>query len=321
MARRSSNKIEPSAMTMTFSTPVIAPGSMQEFYIDLSQCASILNRRFYRQGLNWAVAGFKILTSSSSSSVVVSKLPNNWVTSGSWEKTMRAWLRQQNEALDNLSEPEAARFRDFKIHMDEAHVVGGFSSNLIPTSNAVDPITGLRVEYLTGEWEASQIVIPNDGTVGTTSEYLLHMTGGNTTTSKAMIKGYANSRNTPHSPDPVSPGPLRNTYFNTMFDVGDNTDEILDNATEKNDNLPYDRDDYPGETANGGSTQTHDVSFISGTTIGGTTRLKGGNFPCGLVKLELQTNADAGTSYSYLIQVDLIPGNHRGYLAESMVEM
>ncbi len=227
---------------------------------------------------------------------------------------MRAWLRQQNEALDNLSEPEPARFRDFKIHMDETHVTNGFVSNLLPVDNTLTP-------YLPGEWEASQIVIPNDGAVGVTNEYLLSMVGGNTPTSKAMIQGYANSRNTPHSPDPVSPGPLRNTYFNDMFNVGDNTDEILDNATDKNDNLPYDRDDYPGEAANGGTTYRHDFSFITGTTIGGTTRLKGGNFPCGLIRLDFLNGADAGSSYAFTIQVDLVPGNHRGYLAESMVEM
>ena len=144
---------------------------------------------------------------------------------------MRAWLLQQNEALDNLSEPEPARFRDFKIHMDTAHVTNGFAGNLLPTS-------GIGAPLLPGEWEASQIVIPNDGAVGVTNEYQLHMVGGNAAGTKAMIQGYANSRNTPHSPDPVSPGPLRNTYFNTMFDVGDNNDDVLDNATEKNDNLP-----------------------------------------------------------------------------------
>jgi len=225
---------------------------------------------------------------------------------------MRAWLLQQNEALDNLSEPSPARFRDFKIHMDTTHVANGFGANLLPTS-------GIGAPLLAGEWEASQIVIPNDGAVGVTNEYLLHMVGGNAAGTKAMIQGYANSRNTPQSPDPVSPGPLRNTFFNTMFDVGDNNDDVLDNATDKNDDLPYDRDDYPFEAANGGSLALHDSSIMSTTTIGGTTRLKGGNFPCGLIAVDI-TNTEV-TEKTYTLLVDLVPGHHRGYLAEPMTEM
>jgi len=61
MARRNS-KIQPAMMTMRFSITV-PPGIAARNYIDLSQSASILNRRFYRQGLNWAVAGFKLVTS------------------------------------------------------------------------------------------------------------------------------------------------------------------------------------------------------------------------------------------------------------------
>ena len=51
------NKIEPSVLTLTFATP--GSGAARS-YIDLSQVASLVNRRFYRQGINWAVAGFKL---------------------------------------------------------------------------------------------------------------------------------------------------------------------------------------------------------------------------------------------------------------------
>ena len=105
-----------------------------------------------------------------------------------------------------------------------------------------------------------------------------------------------------------------------MFDVGNNMDDVINNATDKNDNLPYDRDDYPGEAANGGDMAWHDFAYITNTTIGGITRLKGGNFPCGLVRLDCSVDASATTA-NFVIQVDLVPGRHRGYLAESMVEM
>ena len=60
MARRrtSRSKIQPAVMTMTFASS--ESGASTEF-IDLSQVASLMNRRFYRQGINWAVAGLSSL--------------------------------------------------------------------------------------------------------------------------------------------------------------------------------------------------------------------------------------------------------------------
>ena len=66
MARRKQrrNKIEPSVQTLIFALPAAPFETNTISWIDLSQVASIVNRRFYRQGLNWAVAGFKLLSSS-----------------------------------------------------------------------------------------------------------------------------------------------------------------------------------------------------------------------------------------------------------------
>ena len=62
--------------------------------------------------------------------------------------------------------------------------------------------------------------------------------------------------------------------------------------------------------------QIHDQEYITSTTVGGTTRIKGGNFPCGLICI-----ATADVAQTLLMQIDLVPGTHRGYLAESMTEM
>ena len=55
MAKRKSNrkttrtnKIEPSEMTLTFATPSTTAGTTTNNYVDLSQVASLVNRRFYR---------------------------------------------------------------------------------------------------------------------------------------------------------------------------------------------------------------------------------------------------------------------------------
>jgi hypothetical protein len=76
---------------------------------------------------------------------------------------------------------------------------------------------------------------------------------------------------------------------------------------------------YPGGANQMPGLQIHDEALITTTTVGGITYLKGGNFPCGLIRLDLlRTAAESG---NYLIQIEMIPGMHRGYLAESMQDM
>ena len=102
MARRKqSTNLEPAEMTLTFPIGQI-DGSNTMKTIDLSQCASIVNRRFYRQGLNWAVAGFTLHAVSGSGSVGITRLPQTWVTAQSWEKAMRLWLRQQRRGWHHV---------------------------------------------------------------------------------------------------------------------------------------------------------------------------------------------------------------------------
>jgi hypothetical protein len=168
------------------------------------------------------------------------------------------------------------------------------------------------------EWEASQVVIPNDGAPGTTTEYLVKMHGSSDANAKSVIGGYAFSRARPFSPDPEAPA-VQTSWLSTMHDVGDNTSEVVVNAIDKNDNLPYDASNYPGGPGNGATSISHDVTFLTGTTVGGTTHIRGGEFPCGLMRFDVN-NRDA-VAKNITIQIDLIPGPHRGYLAEPMTEM
>ncbi len=329
MARKSKSlarrpkKLQPAELTMTFATAVVDPAATLRSVIDLSQCASILNRRFYRQGLNWAVAGFKI-QSQQPFTLNCQKLPNTWSTSNAWHKSFALWHQQQQDALeDGGSESALARFNDFKVHADVAHVTAGVGANLLP-------VDGLGTPAVPGEWDMSQIVIPQvnpdgSGTLIEPAEFLLHMVGvnRNAAVSRGIIEGYADSRAFPHSPDPVSPDiASADNWMRTMFNVGSDTEEITDNATNHNDELPYPQVNYPGGETQLPGLQFHDISQIyatSATTNIGVARVKGGNFPCGLVIVEGTNKGD--TPANIVIQVDLIPGHHRGYLAEPMQEM
>ncbi len=342
MDRRTSNKIEPSVLTVSMITPTVSSGGVGEFTADLSQIASLVNRRFYRQGLNWAVAGIKILTATQGS-VAVQKLPNTWVTSNAWEKSMRAWLKMSNAALEE-AESVRPRFMDFKIYADSIHHNDGYIGNLLP-------VDGSNTAYVAGEWDASKIYTPNGPNFpGNTVELEIVAVGANYPgvsgatglNAVSMIEGYSASRSLPPVDDPNTPavavdadGSTPENWLVAMFNEGTDQDsEVLDDMRYDNRTAPYPFEgaqivgaplgtvftntQYPGGAKQAPTLQYHDGALVTASTIGGTTRLKGGNFPCGLMRfLWSPTDLTSGIR----IEIDLVPGNHRGYLCEPMTEM
>jgi len=325
MAKRYSSKnakMEPAEMVLSFSLP----NGQATSYFDLAQCVSIVNRRFYRQGINFAVADFKIIstgpvgaTPAVTGSMSISRIPHTWVAANAWKKAFEHWNKQQKEALAESGATNArAKFSDFKIHMDVDHVTAGFASNKLP-------ISGTGVPATPGEWEASEVVVPNtladaSGSTVLPVEYTLHMVGvnNNAGVSRGIIEGYADSRAYPQSPDPVTPDlDSSNNWLAQMFNVGDDQPEVLDNATDRNDELPYPQIDYPGGQNQLPTLQYHDSAFITSTTVGGITHMRGGQFYCGLIRLDSNLTYDPELQ-SAILQIVLVPGSHRGYLCEPM---
>ncbi len=301
-------------------------------WIDIAQGASIVNRRFYRQGMQYALSGISIQFESNTEVVAgnlrVETLPTTWVFSNAWHKFFAAWKKQQDEALEE-SESVRAAFNDFKIFMDTAHVedfeAGGFNLNDVNLIPRAGDTSDLANQFDTGEWQASQIVIPNitpdaSGSEVDPAEYYLHgvgFVGADTDPSRGMIAGYAYSRSVPQSPDPALQ-PFVTSEFNilrAMFDVGNNNEEVLDNAALRNNDLPYDQDDYPHGGANISGLQLHDNYKLTSTNIGNRLEIPGLVVPCGLLKI---TN-DTGTAAR--ITLHMVPGHYRGYLAEPMQDM
>ena len=331
MAKRKyskSSKIQPAVQTMTFLTPAVTSRSSDFFYIDLSQCASLMNRRFYRQGINWAVSRIKVLSAGFVGKVNFNKLPNTWVMSNAWEKSFRAWQQMIKNATDESgSESIKGKFLDFKIYANRQHHNDGFGANLLPIDAASNTAN-------LGQWQASDITIPTQNT-GAAVDYELIAVGPNDPgvgasgkNAKSIIQGYADSRALPYEEDPNVPDDANSNWMIDMFDDGTAQDSAIINMLEsQGDRAPYPYEDdgtnldtmYPGGESNLPALQIHDYEFITATTIGGTTMFKGGNFPCGLIEIDAQNDSDS--DQTLLIQIDLVPGSHRGYLCEPMTEM
>jgi len=334
MARRKSNKkaraLQPAVMRINYRIPA----NSTAVFADLFQTLSGANRRFMRQGQNLAIANVRITTLPAAAptapvTAYVNSLPHTWSVANSWMKSFSLWKRQQDEALaDSTSGDVAARFRDFKIYADADHVTAGFAQNLqawtlgpgvggvlsaglITTSSLLPP----------EDWDATSIVIPNDGAPGVTNEYYLHMVGNDLgATSKGMIKGYALSRAVPTSPDPVAPN-IVNSYLQEMFDVGNDNELVTESAQYENNELPYDQFTYPGDDGNMDELECQ--GYVHNASTVGVSTFNTGPFtaPCGLLRFDFAAQAAESPSGAYnIVTVELVPGPSRGYLLESMEE-
>lgn len=326
MPRKRRGNIEPAVRKMFFSVPLKNDATDNVVnYIDLSQCASIVNRRFYRQGLNWAVAGFRIHTNASTTGTVnIYKIQETWMSKNAWVKSKALWDEMNNLVLDDQPSIKP-RFHDFKVSMDVEHVgqISGTTwTNLIPYN---EDSAGVQTDYLQGEWTRSLLELPNyAGVPGDTTSKSLRMHGvEDFGVSVGMIEGYASSRSVPTEPDPVTQAGADTGWMNKLLDEGDSHDDIALNLQTIGEDLPYDQMNYPGGAGNATDPALHSIGIVSNTTVGGQTSLEGGTFYCGLIKI-VNDLTDAGVqpvATAFELEVILVPGNHRGYLCEPMEEV
>jgi len=303
-------KTQPAVQTIRFTIPVGAAPS----YVDLGLATSVVNRRFMRQGMNYAVAGMQIIAPpTTSGTITFSKVPNTWVASNAWHKMFAAWRRQQDEALAEAgAESAKGAFNDFKIYADGEHAQK-------PVPYSLYPIDGNGNTYnAPAEWLYSQIVFPNDaGIAGNTTERTLHMVGPNIAgVSTSMIGAYEQSRAVPQSPDPATPGAISTNPFHKMFDVGMDDTEVVENAINRNDQLPYAQMNYLNSLSNAPTLEVHDEIYLNpASTLPGKYNLAGTNLPCGLLRI------DSSADNALTLVFRMVPGRVRGYMAEPMQDM
>ncbi len=335
-ARNSGKKLEPAVKTLAFNFEEGGAGGGTDF-ISLSQCASIVNRRFYRAGLNWAVSGFTLITTGGSGLVFISKVPDTWVASNAWHKGFAAWQKMNRDALSE-SESVKPKFLDFKVFMDPDHHAAGVAANLLPVDVAGNP-------YVPGEWEMSKYHIPNtsvdssDPSSNNPREII--WTGANYQGAGAsgdfavsLIEGYAASRGLPDIQDPNTPddaasvnASLAQNWLAALDnDFDQQAGEVLADMITENNQAPYPYENdgvhtdtmYPGGANQAPGVEIHDVVGVTATTIGNVTKVAGSNFQGGLIRID---NTLTGGGGNQVLLVHLVPGDHRGYLCQPMQDV
>lgn len=338
---RNSRKMQPAVRSMYFNVPSSGTSSFVTSYVDLSLAASAINRRFYRQGLNWAVSGFTFYNESVNSGTVrLSKLPDTWSVANAWTKSFALWRKMQDQIADE-NPSLRAKYNDFKIYADVDMVNASTQSSWYAIQNEIlMPISGPSgtggyvLKY--GEWDYSDITIPNDpDNSGNTTDYALHMVGNDSTSprSKGMLQGYGESRSRPQEIDPSQMDV--GGWMIELFDVGDNLDEVRENFSDENDSPPYrvgspDPADashgktyIPGASENLPVLEIHSALSFTATTVSAKQQIVGTNVQCGLLKIEANgfDTSEPAQSSSLFMQIHLAPGPHGGYMCQPMQEV
>lgn len=311
-------------LKMFFLTPAYGEIPGGSAYIDLMQALSSMSRKSFRQGMNVAVSNIALHTTSSGS-CLVQTAPKNWSCDNAITKAFETWKDQRALVLKEQPSLKAA-WSDFKVYLDGLHVDLGAANNLKPiyyTSWSGGVGIGSANEFPPGEWMPSQLVNPGaDNIAGSATEMTLHIVGDNrpagaydqtTTQSLGLIEAYKNSRAVIMSPDPVQPTDPYG-FYNTISAPDAMGETVQANLVDNNNDPPYDKTVYPGDAIHPVLDTTHLAFFNNFGDTGAVSVSNSGPeiIPMGLIKIT-PTLTDA---QPVLIEIDLVPGNQKGILAE-----
>lgn len=283
-------KIQPAERAMTFVIP-----DNTICVIDIARCLSAINRRLYRQGMNYYVE--RISCHFGQASVgYVQALPDTWMTQNAWKKGFKTWQKMQNEYMDGQGAQLKGKWADFKIKPDDLG-----HTEITPVDNDGSAI-------VLGEWVYSNFVYDDAGTARSPT---IHMVGSVTAdTSIGLIEAYANSRNYPGS-EPSNPSEIQTGFYAQFHGVGDIDDELGTDLRDDNDLPPYDFDNYFGGASNGDVLPLKD--HFATTDEYPVAQMSGFIAPCGLIKVYSDTAGGTTT-----LIVHLAPGPYKGVMAEPM---
>ena len=227
-------------------------------YIDVARALSIINRKFYRQGVYYYVNSVE-LYNNEDAYVDLHTLPDNWITKNAWNRAFQKFQKMNSLADNGVSFPRP-KYHDFKVLMSTLHLPDG--------SNTMDPdmfgINGNNSSIAPDEWVYSKFttMISNadhgDNSNMDADEFVVTMLGSHdgpehSRTSVGLIKSYQDSR---AQPDPhgspqlasaIDGDPLAN-LFDASADQA--LESIRDNLDEDNDQTPYDANAYIGHSNN-----------------------------------------------------------------------
>ncbi len=284
-------------------------------YIDIAEDLSKVNRRAYKQGMEYAVGKVTFGYQANPQAILNVQLNaytagDTWAVHNAWKKAFGHWMAQQRRTRQLIGETAKPTWEDFKVYLDDSHRAGTMPDVLAGDESAVS----------TGEWDYSRLLWEADD--NSIDEVYLHLIGGDvSTTDWGLILGYQESRATVQATDPELPVDYSNNMYAKMAtDENLVADEVANNMEDENDQPPYDPDDYPGSDSNSDAAWLQEFGVAAPGAPMAT--LPGFVAQCGLIRFNLTAHAVADgsvtTGVTSLVQVHLVPGSYKGVAALPM---
>jgi len=328
MAKRRSNrsmKMQPAITDIQLQIKNDTSGSYLN-YVDTARELSKMNRRLYSQSRMYGYQGLTFIwkqdavTPMASVEVTVRTAGNTWIVQNAHTKGHALWNQMQQLVLEDNPSIKG-KWHDFKVRLHSDQV----------TAREMLALDGRGVAYGSGEWNIATYVMPQHEveTVGPDAgkplpaeEYTPVLIGGDSGSTRSLVKAYEESRATVQPLDPNVPAGMSTSFFNLLTDSGSQEPELADVIEDENDAPPYDVDDYPGGDTNAPEPVTVGYGAISTSEVDG--RIGGFVAPCGLLEIEVKGYNAAGVAIAAgdMPSIDLLlhvaPGTYKGVASVPM---
>ncbi len=285
-------------------------------YIDIAKALSIINRKFYRQGVYYYVNSVEIYNNETGV-VDLHTLPDNWVTKNAHQRGFQLFQKMNSMVDSPISNIGRPKYHDFKVYFDRTHATSGTSA-----SPAMYGINALYQNQEADDWEYSKFVsADSDGDIDgavvrqEADDFTVHMLGTHLGTSSnwqsvGLIQSYGSSRATVSIEQPnddmiQSTDPLINVFD---FSTEEQMNDVVENLLTDNDNPPYNLDYYIGE---GSSSMQHVARIGTEQGVGRIGRASGFCAPFGLICVD-----PSGVSTAFRVVLNLAQGTYHGVYAE-----
>nr|AGA18463.1 hypothetical protein [uncultured marine virus] len=316
MARTKTPTIQPAITSLNYEMPTSTVGVTR--YIDLAADLSKLNRKLFRQGYQYAIAGITVTDDVgvlSACEITVNTAGNSWITQNAWTKGYALWNQMNEEVLDDNPSIQG-KWADYKVYLNE-NMAG---------ANTIQALDGNMVAWPAGaEWEYSRYVVPQhdvslvDGSVLPALEYVAALVGPDDLPNFrfSLVKAYEESRATVQDIAPNVPVALPNSFYLQLTDDGSQDPELATVIQDANDQPPYPMapGEYPGSEAFGFAGASTRVARGVKNDFAPTMTLPGFTAECGLLQIGARRSEGAE---NIRLQIHLVPGSYRGIMAKPM---
>ena len=279
-------------------------------FVDIAMALSIINKRFYRQGVYYYVNSVE-LYNNEDAYVDLHVMPDTWGVKNAWNRGFKIY-QQMNALAPTGYRP---KYHDFKIYMSGRHV------NIGTMSPSMHDINGSQTPFSVGEWVYSRYTSMDSNHDGTPNadEFTVHMLGDNdvqdgsgTSTrfnSIGLLKSYQNSRARQPDAQPNLPTDAIGDPLANLFDASSEefVNDLIENLEGDNDETPYNNDLSVGQNGH----MQHVARLATSTQLGRVATAPGFCAPFGLICVDPQSTATA-----WRLVINLAPGTYHGVYAE-----